>query len=82
MTRLRLARHLALGPLPDHRGNVRQSAHGWRLSIWVLGYRIEEHVVTFDVHAKDAGPAGSQDHPGHLAGVGEDGPQRWQGRHR
>ena len=39
----------------------------------MLGYRIEEHVVTFDVHAKDAGPAGSQDHPGHLAGVGEDG---------
>lgn len=36
-------------------------------------YRIEKHVVTFDVHAKDAGSAGSQDHLGHLAGVGEDG---------
>jgi hypothetical protein len=38
-----------------------------------LGPPPKEHVVTFDVHAKDAGPAGSQDHPGHLAGVGEDG---------
>ena len=42
------------------------------LDLGALGLPLEEHLVSFDLYADDAASAGSQDHPGHFAGVGED----------